>query len=97
MSLPLSPATDASPDIWIKAVEGDALRNLTNTPDVMEKYPQFSPDGQYIAFTRYVQGRPSVFKVSALGGTEEMIADASEVADWAPDGRSIVVVAGVPK
>ena len=90
-------ATDASPDIWIKAVEGDALRNLTNTPDVMEKYPQFSPDGQYIAFTRYVQGRPSVFKVSALGGTEEMIADASEVADWAPDGRSIVVVAGVPK
>src|SRR4029453_11060717 len=37
-------APDASPDIWIKPVEGDALRNLTNTPEVTEKYPQWSPD-----------------------------------------------------
>ena len=68
------------------------MRNLTSTPDVMEKYPQFSPDGRYIAFTRYVKGRPSVFKVSTLGGTEEMIANDSAETDWAPDGRSIVVI-----
>ena len=84
-------STDASHDIWIKAVEGDALRNLTNTPEVMEKYPRFSPDGQYIAFTRYVKGRPSVFKVSALGGAEEMIAADSAEPDWLPDGRSLVL------
>ncbi len=84
-------STDASHDIWIKAVEGDALRNLTNTPDVMEKYPRFSPDGQYIAFTRFVKGRPSVFKVSALGGAEEMIAADSAEPDWLPDGRSLVL------
>lgn len=89
-------ATDASPDIWIKAVEGEALRNLTNTPDVMEKYPQFSPDGQYIAFTRYVKGRPSVLKVSALGGAEETIAEGVAEADWTPDGRSLVVVVRTP-
>ena len=86
-------STDASHDIWIKAVEGDALQNLTNTPDVMEKYPRFSPDGRYIAFTRFVKGRPSVFKVSALGGAEEMIAADSAEPDWLPDGRSLVLIA----
>ena len=40
------PAPDSSPDIWVKAVDGDAIKNLTNTPDVMEKYPRFSPDGR---------------------------------------------------
>jgi Tol biopolymer transport system component len=86
-------STDASHDIWIKAVEGDALQNLTNTRDEMEKYPKFSPDGQYIAFTRYVKGRPSVFKVSKLGGAEKMIAADSAEPDWLPDGRSLVLTA----
>jgi Tol biopolymer transport system component len=86
-------STDASHDIWIKAVEGDVLRNLTNTRDEMEKNPKFSPDGQYVAFTRYVKGRPSVFKVSALGGAEEMIAADSDEPDWLPDGRSLVLIA----
>ena len=84
-------APDASPDIWIKPVEGDALRNLTNTPDVTEKYPQWSPDGQSIAFTRYVKGRPTVFRVSALGGPEEMIGEGGNAA-WTPDSQSLIMV-----
>lgn len=66
-----------SPDIWIKAGDGDATRRLTDTPDVMEKYPGWSPDGQFVAFTRYVKAHPSIFRISALGGREEMIAEGS--------------------
>jgi Tol biopolymer transport system component len=87
---------DASHDIWIKAVEGDVLHNLTNTPDVLEKFPKWSPDGQFIAFTRYVKGNGSIFKVSALGGAEVMLAEAAAEADWLPDGRSLVAVSRTP-
>jgi Tol biopolymer transport system component len=91
-----APPTDKNHDIWIKAVDGDALRNLTSTRDAMEKYPRFSPDGQDIAFTRYAKGRPSVVKVSALGGAEELIADDSAEPDWAPDGQALVLVTRTP-
>jgi Tol biopolymer transport system component len=87
---------DASHDIWIKAVEGDVLQNMTNTPDVLEKNPKWSLDGQFIAFTRYVKGNGSTFKVSALGGTAVMIAEDSAEADWLPDGRSLVAVSRTP-
>ena len=82
-----------SPDIWIKAVDGDAERRLTDTPGVMEKYPRWSPDGQFVAFTRYVKGLPSIFRMSALGGREELMAEGMADADWSPDGKSIVGVA----
>src|SRR5262245_34530612 len=60
-------APDAAHDIWIKAVGADALRQLTNTPDASEHWPAWSADGQYIAFTQFIKGRPSIVKVSALG------------------------------
>jgi hypothetical protein len=82
----------ASHDIWIKAVDGDAVRQLTNTPEVMEKYPAWSPDGQFVAFTRYIKGAPSIVRVSALGGHEEVIENNAAEADWTPDGKSIVFV-----
>jgi Tol biopolymer transport system component len=91
------PAPTDSPDIWIKAVDGDAARRLTDTPGVMEKYPAWSPDGQFVAFTRYVKGRPSILRISALGGREEMIAEGIADADWSPDGKSIVGVARTPE
>lgn len=82
---------DDAEDIWIKAVDGDAVRQLTNTPGTIEKYPVWSPDGRYIAFTRIQGGRGSVFMVSALGGPERLIADRGSDATWLPDGRSLVM------
>src|SRR5215831_14922017 len=40
-------------DIWIKAVDGDATRQLTHTPGIAEKWPAWSPDGRLIAFSRW--------------------------------------------
>jgi len=85
-----SPAPDADHDIWVKAVDGDARRNITNTPDALEKYPRWSPDGQWIAFSRVSKGKPSVLKVSPLGGPEQTIAEGFD-ATWTPDSRALVM------
>jgi len=88
-------APDANHDIWIKSVDGDEKRQLTNTPDAMEKWPEWSPDGRYVAFTRYIKGKPSIVIASALGGSEQRIGEGRD-ATWAPDGRSLVLSSLLP-
>jgi Tol biopolymer transport system component len=81
----------APADIWVKAVDGDALRRLTDTPDMSETWPAWSPDGRQIVFTRWLNGSPSILLVSALGGPPQMIAERGAQASWLPDGRSLVM------
>ena len=75
------------PDIWIKAVRGEALRQLTATP-VPEFFPAWSPDGREIAFVRAKQG---VFVVSQLGGLERKISDTGILPAWSADSKSVLV------
>ena len=85
--------TTASADLWLKAVDGEQAQPLTDTPDVNEKWPQWSPDDQFIAYTSLVSGRPpSIFKVSRLGGAPVLIAERAAHATWTPDNKSMVVV-----
>jgi Tol biopolymer transport system component len=85
------PPPSTKSDIWIKSVDGEAMRNLTNTPDLDEKWPQWSPDGQWIAFSRALKDGPVVVKVSALGGPEQTIAENAFDAAWMPDARGLVM------
>lgn len=41
----------ASGDIYTINLDGTNLQNLTNTPDVRDRYPHFSPDGDSIVYT----------------------------------------------
>jgi Tol biopolymer transport system component len=87
------PGTVANADLWLKAVDGEHALRLTETPDINEKWPQWSPDGQYIAYTSIAKGRPpSIFKVSRLGGAPVLIAERAVHAIWTPDNKSMVVV-----
>ena len=81
------PNPEDAPDLWIKAVDGDALRRLTETL-FAETSPAWSPDGRDIAFLRAGQG---VFVISVLGGTERKIADTGSALGWTPDGRALLV------
>ena len=74
-------------DIWVKAVEGEALRQLTATSD-SEASPVWSPDGRQIAFLRNLQG---VFVMSSLGGAERKVAGSGSMLGWTPDSRTLLV------
>jgi Tol biopolymer transport system component/DNA-binding winged helix-turn-helix (wHTH) protein len=55
--------------------------------------PQFSPDGQTLAFNRGSQGIHSIYTVPVSGGEEQRLisgAAFNEGLTWAPDGRDIV-------
>jgi WD40-like Beta Propeller Repeat len=39
-------------DVWVKEVDGDMVRRLTDTPQFHEALPSWSPDGRQIAFQR---------------------------------------------
>ena len=77
----------AAPDLWIKAIDGDARQRLTETP-AAEVYPAWSPDGRDIAFVR---GSAGVFIVSALGGPERHVFSSGLSVGWTPDSRSLLV------
>jgi Tol biopolymer transport system component/DNA-binding winged helix-turn-helix (wHTH) protein len=76
------------PDLWIQAVDGDEMRQLTRTP-AGEFGAAWSPDGRdNIAFVR---GGKGVFIVSALGGHERQVTTSGSMVGWTPDGRSLLV------
>jgi len=74
-------------DIYVKAVESEALRRLTQTPG-SETSPAWSPDGHRIAFVRNGHG---VFTMSQLGGDERQVADSGNQVAWAGDSKSVLV------
>ena len=91
------PPGPAPQDIWIKAVDGEALRQVTNTPaPVAEHSPAWSPNGKEIAFERVGWGgeridNAGVYVISVLGGTERRISERGRNPRWSPDGKSIWV------
>ena len=78
---------DAQTDIYVKAVESEALRRLTETPS-SEINPAWSPDGHAIAFVRSGQG---VFTMSQLGGAERRVSASGNQVAWAGDSKSVLV------
>ena len=74
-------------DIYVKAVESEALRRLTQTPD-SETSPAWSPDGHSIAFLRAGHG---VFTMSQLGGAERQVSATGTHVAWAGDSKSVLI------
>lgn len=52
-----------SADIYVVNVDGTGKVNLTDTPDVLELYPSWSPDGRWIAYGTMDEGRILVQEV----------------------------------
>ena len=51
--------------------------------------PSWSPDGQWIAFSRVVDGQRSVYVVRPSGEGEHLLISRGSAPAWAPDGRTI--------
>ncbi len=85
------PEFTAPADLWVKAVDGEALRRLTDTPQMNEIFPAWSPDGRQIAFIRAEAGENrGIYLISALGGSERKVSDRGVRPTWLPDSQSLV-------
>lgn len=82
------PEDSGKADIWVKAIDSEALWQLTATPDFTETSPAWSPEGREIAFVRAGQG---VFIVPQSGGVERWVCTSGTWVEWAPDGRSVLI------
>jgi len=91
-------------EVWLMNADGSGARQLTQN-NVFEQQPELSPDGTQILFISDTNERlepyynQNLFVVSAQGGAPKpVIADfpyGVDQASWAPDGRSILLVANM--
>ena len=88
-------------DLYVKATGSEVVERLTHEP-ATQIIPAWSPDGSAIAFARQMRwARPAgekegIFSVSARGGPERKLADATFARDggmslsWSSDGRELL-------
>jgi tricorn protease len=83
---------DYAGDLWVASRDGGAARRLTSHPG-NERFPKFSPDGKWIAFTGDYDGNPDVFVVPTEGGEPRRLTyhpGNDIVLGWTPDGASVL-------
>lgn len=87
-----SPGVGGVGDIWTINLDGTGLVNLTQTASP-EARPDWSPNGQLIAFQTNRGGRTDIWVMNADGSNPMQVTThpaADQAPDWAPDGRRIV-------
>lgn len=79
-------------DLWIAARDGSHPHRLTAEKG-SKSSPNFSPDGQWIAFSGNYDGNLSVYVISRMGGSPRRLAYHPYddlVRGWTPDGKHIL-------
>jgi tricorn protease len=87
---------EARGDIYIVAADdSQPPRNLTNTPNSRERFPQLSPDGKRVAFYSDKTGEYQMYVIDVSGSTAwEPLTTTLDRAvyhlEWSPDGSKIL-------
>ncbi len=80
-------------ELFVMNADGSNARNLTQTSDAHEIYPQVSPDGKKIAFVSdRGKGRDTVrslYVMNVDGSDRKLVADYARQPFWAPDSQVI--------
>ena len=79
-------------DLWIAPRNGGSATRLTSHVND-ERFPKFSPDGKWIAFTAEYDGNLDVYVISSEGGQPKRLTyhpSADIVLDWTPDGTGVL-------
>ena len=79
-------------DLWLVPFSGGTAHRITNTPSA-EWSPQWSPDGNWIAFNSNREGQTYPYLISAKGGEAKVIIRESySINDWFKDGKHLLVL-----
>lgn len=76
-------------EIWISK-DGEAPFQLTNNLKGSSNNPQWSPDGQWIAFQKKGDGKNQIYVMRFSGGESFQVTNAKNGVigfDWSPDGK----------
>jgi tricorn protease len=79
-------------DLWLARLDGSDVMRLTSNEGA-EFAPNFSPDGQTIAFTGQYDGNTDVYTMPADGGVPTRLTwhpEADIVRGFSPDGKSVL-------
>lgn len=76
-----------SDDIVILDLETQQMRNLTNTPMVIDGWPMYSADGEWIYYSTMSSGQHSIHRVRPDGSGDEILTSASPGEE---DGRAFI-------
>jgi Tol biopolymer transport system component len=87
-------------DLFIVNPDGTDLTNITNTPDVSESDPQWSPDGARIAFVSApTTGGNDIWIMNPDGTGATGVTNTPEeewAPDWSPDSTRLVFTRQIP-
>lgn len=90
-------AFTALDNLYVMDFPNGTPRRMTNTKDIIEAYPAWSPDGQSIAYVTWSPSGGQIMKVRASGGDARQLTRLSgtytQVA-WSPAGDRIVALHG---
>jgi tricorn protease len=78
--------------VWIAPKAGGTANRLSS-PEGVENYPRFSPDGSMLAYTANYQGNSDVYVISVNGGIPVRLTYHGmfdRVLGWTPDGKSVL-------
>jgi Tol biopolymer transport system component len=87
-----APGVDGRADIWIINADGTGLTNITQTP-WGDSRPDFSPNGQKIAYQSSRTGNPEIWVMSSDGTNPVQVTNhpaADEAPDWSPNGQRLL-------
>lgn len=74
-------------------IDGRDLARVAGSPSLILS-PRWSPDGRYLAFSSYRDGKPDIFVVSPSGSGLKKIVSFQGLnlpGAWSPDGRSLLL------
>lgn len=94
-------AVEARGELFSVAARQGDTRNLSNTSGTRERFPEWSPDGQTIAYVSDATGNFEVYTRPANGQGEPVQITNEKLPiigiDWSPDGKRILVTASQSK
>ncbi len=81
-------------EIFTVPAEKGKIRNITNSPDVHDRNPEWSPDGKWIAYISDKSGETEVYIAKPDGSEEIQLTNDAKTyryfLRWSPDGKKLL-------